>query len=296
MRKVLASLVVLILIAAAAGWVLTAPDPLDPEVTAGLTGDPVHGEAIFHAGGCASCHAAPGAEGEDKLILAGGQAFASPFGTFYAPNISTSETAGIGAWTVADLANAMMRGVSPAGQHYYPAFPYTSYAKAQPQDVADLRAFLATLPAAETASRDHDVGFPFNIRRALGGWKLLFFSDDFVMEQVNSDELARGRYLVEALGHCAECHTPRNALGGLDKGRWLGGAANPSGQGTIPNITPGGLGWSADEIAEYLASGFTPDFDVAGGEMAAVIENTSKLAPEDRAAIAAYVSAVPAVE
>ncbi|PJE25677.1 Cytochrome c, mono- and diheme variants [Pseudooceanicola antarcticus] len=296
MRKILASLIVLIIIAAGVGWVLTAPKPLDPSVTAGLTGDPEHGEAIFNAGGCASCHAAPGAEGEARLILAGGKAFPSPFGTFYAPNISTSETAGIGAWTVADLANAMLRGVSPAGQHYYPAFPYGSYAKARPQDVADLRAYLDTLPATETASRDHDVGFPFNIRRSLGGWKLLFFRDEFVMEEVNSEPLARGRYLVEALGHCAECHTPRNALGGLDTSRWLGGAPNPSGQGTIPNITSGGLSWSEDEIAEYLASGFTPDFDVAGGEMAEVVQNTANLSATDRAAIAAYVKAVPAVE
>ncbi|MBR9763008.1 MAG: c-type cytochrome [Rhodobacteraceae bacterium] len=296
MRKVLASLIVLILVAAGLAWWLTAPDPLDPEVTARLTGDAEHGAAIFNAGGCASCHAAPGAEGEARLELAGGRAFASPFGTFHAPNISNSDTAGIGAWTTADLANAMMRGVSPAGRHYYPAFPYTSYAKARPQDIADLRAYLATLPASETPSRAHEVGFPFNVRRALGGWKLLFFRDDFVLEEVNSDELARGRYLVEALGHCGECHTPRNGLGGPKRDMWLGGAANPSGEGRIPNITSGGLDWSEGEIAEYLASGFTPDFDVAGGEMAEVVQNTAQLSPSDRAAIAAYLKAVPAVK
>lgn len=295
MRKVLSYLVLLLIALGAAGWFLTAPSPLSDDVTAGLTGDPAHGKAVFTAGGCASCHSAPGAEGEAKLILAGGRAFPSEFGTFYAPNISASEDAGIGAWTVQDLANAMLRGVSPAGQHYYPAFPYTSYTKAKPQDVADLRAYLETLPADSTPSRDHDVAFPFNIRRAVGVWKILYFRQDFVLQEVDSAELAQGRYLVEALGHCAECHTPRTALGGLNTSRWLGGAPNPSGQGRIPNITSGGLSWSEEEIAEYLSSGFTPDFDVVGGEMADVVANTSQLTDEDRMAIALYLKAVPPV-
>lgn len=109
-------------------------------------------------------------------------------------------------------------------------------------------------------------------------------------------ELERGRYLVEALGHCAECHTPRNAFGGLDKANWMGGAPNPSGEGRIPNITPAALRWNAAEIAEYLKSGFTPEFDSAGGSMAAVIRNTSQLTDSDRAAIAAYLAALPSVE
>lgn len=296
MPKALTSIVLLAAVAAGAGWWLTAPDHVDPEEFAGLTGDATRGSAVFHAGGCASCHSAPGAEGEDKLLLVGGRAFETQFGTFYAPNITPDEGAGLGSWTELDLANAMMKGTSPAGQHYYPAFPYTSYVKARPQDVVDLYAYMQTLPAADTPSRDHEVGFPFNIRRSLGGWKLLFFREDYQMEVVDSDPLARGRYLVEALGHCAECHTPRNALGGMDRDRWLGGAPNPSGQGSIPNITPGGLGWSEEEIAEYLASGFTPDFDVVGGEMADVVANTSQLSDDDRLAIARYLTSVPAVE
>jgi len=240
------------------------------------------------AAGCASCHHAP--DSEDKLVLAGGQAFPSDFGTFYAPNISPSE-AGIGGWSIVDLANAVTRGVSPEGEHLYPAFPYTSYTKMEDQDVADLHAYIMSLEPSDTASKPHDVGFPFNIRRSLGGWKLLFFSDDYVMPAGDNE---RGRYLAETLAHCGECHTPRNALGGLDKGRWLAGAPNPSGQGTIPALTPDKLTWSATDVAYYLETGFTPDFDSVGGHMAEVVDNFSKLSAEDRTAVAKYIKALPA--
>ncbi|NIZ11405.1 cytochrome c [Pseudooceanicola sp. HF7] len=295
MRKLLRLLLVLIVIGAALGWWLTRPRTLDPEVMAGLSPDAARGEEVFYAGGCASCHAAPGASADEMLVLAGGRALTSDFGTFYAPNISSSVEAGIGGWSALELANAMQRGVSPEGQHYYPAFPYTTYIRAEPQDIADLHAFMQTLPASETPSRAHDVGFPFNIRRALGGWKLLFLNQDWVLEEVGVPQIERGRYLVEALGHCGECHTPRNAIGGPELSRWLGGAPNPAGDGRIPNITSGGLDWSAADIAEYLSSGLTPDFDVAGGEMADVVTNMSHLPREDLEAIGAYVKAVPAV-
>ncbi|NCO87460.1 MAG: cytochrome c, partial [Rhodobacterales bacterium] len=135
---------------------------------------------------------------------------------------------------------------------------------------------------------------PFNIRRAVGLWKVLFRSDAFVVTGALTPQQARGRYLAEALGHCGECHTPRNALGGLDRTRWLAGAPNPSGEGRIPDITPGRLQWTEAGIAEYLKSGFTPDFDTAGGEMAEVVRNTARLTDADRAAIAAYLKIVPA--
>lgn len=295
MRKILICLLILLLLGVGAGWWLTAPKRLPEDAMAGLTGDAAQGERIFYAGGCASCHAAPDAADDAMLVLAGGRSLSSDFGTFYAPNISPDARHGIGDWTALDLANAMKEGVSPAGQHLYPAFPYTTYSHASLQDIADLFAFLQTLPADATPNRAHDIGFPFNLRPALGVWKLLFLNDDWVLDAAPTEQLERGRYLVEALGHCAECHTPRNAIGGLDTTRWLGGAANPSGQGNIPNITSGALKWSEAEIAEYLTSGFTPDFDVVGGEMADVVSNISHLSDADRAAIAAYVKAVPAV-
>jgi len=259
---------------------------------AGLTGDATRGEPLFWAGSCASCHAALDSVGEARLVLSGGYRIESPFGTFVTPNISPSSQ-GIGGWTATDLANALLAGVSPEGQHYYPALPYTSYRRMTPQDVVDLKAFMDTLPPSDVASAPHEVGFPFSLRRGLGLWKQLNMSPDWVMTDPGDDQITRGRYLVEAVAHCGECHTPRDAIGGLNRDLWLTGAPNPSGKGKIPAITPDQLDWSAVDIAYYLETGFTPEFDSAGGSMASVIQGTAKLPPEDRAAIAAYLKALP---
>ncbi|MDA7426975.1 cytochrome c [Primorskyibacter aestuariivivens] len=293
MRKLLKYLIPAAAIAAGVGWVVTAPSALPVDAFDGVTGKVARGEVVFTAAGCASCHMAPGAEDEAKLVLAGGLRFPSPFGTFLAPNISTDPEHGIGDWDARDLANALLHGTSPDGQHYFPAFPYTSYTKMADRDVADLWAYMQTLPASDTPSQPHELGFPFNIRRSLGGWKTLFLKPDWVMKGDDlGPDLTRGRYLVEALGHCAECHTPRNALGGLDRTRWMAGAPDPSGKGTIPALTPDKLTWSATDIAYYLETGFTPEFDSAGGHMAHVVSNTAKLSTDDRAAIAAYFKAL----
>ncbi|SMX35154.1 c-type cytochrome [Actibacterium lipolyticum] len=296
MRRVLPSLASAGIVGLGVFWWVTAPDRLPDDAVAGLSADVAHGEQVFWASGCSSCHAAPDATGDEKLLLAGGQKFPSDFGTFIAPNISPDPENGIGGWSTLDLANAMTRGVSPEGAHYYPAFPYTSYANADLQDIVDLKAFLDTLPAVPTPSQAHEVGFPFNIRRSLGGWKFLFADKGWVITDGLTPETERGRYLVEALGHCGECHTPRNGLGGMERAAWLSGAPNPDGKGTIPNITPGELDWSAADIAYYFETGFTPDFDSVGGHMASVVDNLSKLSAEDRAAIAAYLKIVPAVK
>jgi mono/diheme cytochrome c family protein len=295
MRRILTRLVVLGLICLVAGLYFTRPKTLPADALAGLTPDLANGEQVFWAGGCASCHADPKATGEAQLVLQGGQRLASPFGNFVVPNISPSEQ-GIAGWTTLDLANAMHYGTSPKGKHYFPAFPYGSYVKATMQDIVDLKSYLDTLPLSDRASEPHEVGFPFNIRLSLGGWKMLFFSDAFVVTAELSPEETRGRYLAEALGHCGECHTPRNALGGWNRAAWLGGAANPSGTGRIPNITPGKLTWSNEELVEYFTSGFTPEFDSAGGHMAYVVENLSKLPESDRASIATYLKKVASVE
>ena len=293
MRNFLRLILGVILLGGITGWSVTTPRPLTGADVPARAGDPVNGEAVFWAAGCAACHAAPEAEGEARLVLAGGRAFTSDFGTFYAPNISPDATAGIGGWRERDFLNAVMRGVSPEGQHYYPAFPYGSYGRANVEDIQDLWAFLQTLPADATPSRAHDVGFPFSIRRALGAWKRLYQDDDWVMAGDLEPELDRGRYLVEALGHCTECHTARTALGGLRRDLWLMGAPNPSGDGRIPDITPARLTWSASDIANYLRDGFTPDFDVVSGSMVEVVGSLSNLPDTDRAAIAAYLRALP---
>ena len=248
---------------------------------------------IFWASGCASCHAAPGATGEAMKFLSGGQKFATEFGTFIAPNISPSKE-GIGDWTTAEFIHAIQDGVLPGGRHEYPAMPYVAYAKMTDQDVIDLKAYLGTLPQSDVASLPHEVGFPFNIRRSLGGWKLLFGNPSYVMTGPMTPEVERGRYIVEALAHCGECHTPRNPLGGLDKAAWLGGGVI-DGTAKVPNITPGVLTWSEDEILNYLTTGATPDYDFVGGSMAHVVENMGKLAESDVRAVVAYLKAVPAV-
>lgn len=296
MMRVLRWLVLLAVIGAGGVWVLSWPKPLSDADVAGLTGDATRGEAVFWAAGCASCHMAPEAKAEAQLVLVGGQRFPSDFGTFIAPNISQDPDQGIGGWSLLDLANALKRGVSPEGTHYYPALPYASYARMQMQDVADLHVFLQTLPSDPTPSQPHEIGFPFSIRDSVGVWKLLFLSEDWDLPGNLTPTADRGRYIAEALAHCGECHTPRNMLGGMDTARWLGGAPNPSGDGRIPNITPGKLGWTADDIVQYLTTGFTPDFDSVGGHMAHVVENMARLPEGDRQAVAEYLLAVPSVE
>jgi len=299
MKRLLIALVVLAALGGAAFWLVTMPSRLSAEEIAAMPpGDAVRGERIFNAGGCTSCHGDERATGEERLKLGGGLALVTPFGTFHAPNISPDSETGIGSWSAADFANAMLKGVSPRGAHYYPAFPYTSYARMTTADIADLWAFMQTLPAVEKSNVAHQLPFPFNMRRGLGLWKLAFLSPDPVVSIPETDAQAlAGRYLVEGPGHCGECHTPRNLAGGPEKPRWLAGGPAPEGRGRIPNITPDaeGIGdWSASDIAYYLESGFTPDFDSAGGAMAAVQKNMALLPPADREAIAAYLKAVPA--
>ena len=245
---------------------------------------------VFALGACASCHVTPGG---DPLVLAGGREFVTEFGTFVAPNITPDQSAGLGTWSQEQFFSAMLHGTSPEGKHYFPAFPYAAFTKMTDQDVANLWAYLATIPASDQPSQPHRLTFPFNLRAGVGFWKQLYFSPDFVRP---AGETERGRYLVEAIGHCAECHTPRTALGGLETDRWMAGAPDPSGKGKVPGLTPAQLDWSAGDIAYYLETGFTPDFDSAGGSMVAVINGTKQLPPEDRDAIASYIKSLPAAE
>lgn len=284
----------------AAGLYLTTPDRVAPETIPDHTPDLANGERMFWAGGCASCHAAPGAKGEAKLILTGGVELKTPFGVFRVPNISPAKGAGIGDWSRDDFINAMLRGTSPEGLHYYPAFPYASYQRMRVEDVIDLKGFLDTLPASDNAVADHDLAFPFSFRSGLGFWKLLYLDGKPFTPPAGADEtVALGAYLAEGPGHCAECHTPRSLLGGLKHDRWMAGAPDPEGgDGVVPNITPSsdGIGsWSAADIAYFLESGFTPEFDSVGGSMTAVQENWHNLGASDREAVAAYLKSLPAL-
>jgi mono/diheme cytochrome c family protein len=293
MRRLLVILVGLAVLGFGAFYVITAPRPRDAAEFAGLTPDAAAGEAVFWTAGCAACHAAPGAKAEARLVLAGGQAFPTTFGTFIAPNISPDPKAGIGGWDVLTFANAVMAGITHSGAHEYPAMPFSAYAKMTPHDLVNLKAFMDALPASAQENPGHDLGFPFNIRLSLGGWKFLFGGTDWVVTGDLTPQQTRGRYLVEALAHCGECHTPRNALGGLDTSKWLAGAPMPDGKGKVPNITPAKLTWSGKEIFAYLTTGATPDFDFVGGAMAEVVDNMTHLPEADVLAIAAYLTAVP---
>jgi mono/diheme cytochrome c family protein len=277
-------------------WWLTEVPAISAVTAPASTPNVENGQIVFNAGGCASCHAVPNQP--DRLRLGGGLPIPSPFGTFYVPNISPDPVDGIGRWSESDFVRAVRKGVSPAGTHYFPAFPYTSYAHATVQDVRDLFAYLKTLPPVPGKVRDHDVSFPFNIRRNVGIWKLLFMDDRlFVPDQSRSPQWNRGAYLVNTFGHCAECHSPRNVLGGIVAAQRFAGGPDPEGKGFVPNITQKGLAdWSEKDIDYFLETGSTPDGDNAGGSMARVIKNTSELSAPDRAAIANYVKSLPPVE
>ena len=234
---------------------------------------------------------------DDKTRLGGGLGLKSPFGTFYVPNISPDPKDGIGSWTEAQFVTAMVKGTSPDGRHYYPAFPYTSYQRMKVDDVRDLFAHIKTLPAVQGHVRDHDLPFPFNIRRTLGGWKFLFLDGkEFAADPSKDAAWNRGAYLVNGPGHCQECHSPRNILGGIIQRQRFAGGPDPEGEGWIPNITQDGLrGWSVEEIETLLETGENRDHDTVGGSMGKVVGNTSQLSKQDRAAMAGYIKSLPAV-
>lgn len=250
------------------------------------------GEYVYRAAGCESCHTDREGNGAS---LAGGRALSTPFGRFYSPNITPDPETGIGRWSEADFVRALREGVSPAGEHYYPSFPYTAYTRLSDEDLRALWAFLRTRPAVHEANRAHVLPWYLRWRAWLAGWKRLYFSPGAVAPRADkSAEWNRGAYLVQAAAHCGECHTPRGALGGLRRGFDLAGNREGAEGGVVPNITPDkktGIGrWRASELAEYLESGMTPDGDFAGDLMAEVIDHGLKfLTRADRQAIAVYV-------
>lgn len=295
----LRKLILFALAAAALGvaalWLLTIPSSVPASALPPHEPNLTNGKEMFFAGGCASCHAVP--HQKDTSKLGGGLALKSPFGTFYVPNISPDPKDGIGAWTEAQFVTALTRGTSPEGEHYYPALPYTSYQRMHIGDVRDLFAYIKTLPPVSGRVRDHDLPFPFNIRRAVGLWKLLFLDGkEFQADAAKSAQWNRGAYLVNGPGHCAECHSPRNALGAIIESKRFTGGPSPDGQGGVPNITQFKLkNWTEAEIAGTLEDGMTPDADRVGGAMVDVVSNTAQLTAADRAAMAAYIKSLPAV-
>ena len=296
LRKLIVAVAAAAVLGLVAFWFLTVPQTVPASALPAHTPDLANGKTMFAIGGCASCHAVP--KQEDRTRLGGGLALKSPFGTFYAPNISPDLKDGIGNWTEVQFVTALMKGTSPSGEHYYPAFPYTSYQRMEISDVRDLFAYLKTLPSLPGTVRDHDLPFPFSIRRILGGWKMLFlYGSPYKPDPTQSDQWNLGSYLVNGPGHCAECHSPRNMLGGIVPGMRFTGGPAPDGEGNVPNITQFRMkSWSVADIADFLDSGMTPDGDRAGGSMVDVVRNTSQLSKEDREAMAVYIKSLRAVE
>ncbi len=264
-----------------------APAAADPAVE--------RGRYVFQAAGCLGCHTDAKNGGE---ALAGGRALATPFGTFYTPNITPDPATGIGAWREEDFLTALRHGPSPAGDPYYPAFPYPSYSGMTDQDIGDLFAYLMAQPPVTQENRDHDLGFPYNLRFTLHLWQALYLDAGAFEPQAGKDAAwNRGAYLVRHLTHCGECHSPRGFLGAVDGDRELAG--NPKGPdgGKVPNLTPGPGGladWSESDIAYALKSGITPEGDFLSDAMGEVIDNsTSRLSDADLAAIAKYIKELP---
>lgn len=288
-------------------WFVTIPAIVPASALPPYTPNLANGKTMFDIGGCASCHATPNEDPNkvDRMRLGGGLALKSPFGTFFVPNISPDPTDGIGGWSEADFVAALWDGTAPQGYHLYPALPYTSYRQMQLSDVRDLFAYLKTLPPVSGRVRVPDLSFPFNIRRLVGAWKLLFLhGGPFTPDPAKSPQRNRGAYLVNGPGHCAECHSPRNFLGAIIESERFAGGPTPDGKGWVPNITPAALkhwgedkiAWSEKDIASFLEDGMKPDGDFAGSGMAEVIRNTSLLSAEDRAAIAGYIASLPPVQ
>ncbi len=302
MRKALLALIVFCAAGAAAFYLVTMPVTVPASALPDHAPDPANGKYMFTAGGCAECHAVPVSGCDDLKIkdaetLAGGRCLKTPFGTFNVPNISPDKVSGIGNWTTLDFVTAMKRGVAPDGSYLYPAFPYPSYQRMSYEDLIDLKAYLDSLPAVKSDVPPSELRFPFNFRRGLGLWHLLYVDGkSFTPDPSVSAEINRGAYLVRGPGHCSECHSSRNAFGGIVKSTEFAGAESPEGRGSAPNITPSedGIGdWSQEDIAYLLETGNEPDFDVIGETMAPIQENMAKLTAEDRKAIAAYIKSLP---
>ncbi len=275
------------------GSLLTATLWLGAAQALAQSGDAARGLYLSKAAGCVGCHTA---EIPGSIAFAGGRALDTPFGRFYGPNITPHKGTGLGAWSEADFKRALRKGERPDGAHYFPAFPYASFTGMSDADIADLWAFIRGLPPANKANKEHELKFPFGWRFLVTFWKWMFFNPGLQTPLARATpEVQRGAYIVRALAHCGECHTPRNVLGGTKSDKSFAGAKLP--EGWVPNLTPTRLKkWSDADLVNYLRTGGTPEGDIAADTMNEVITNTtSKLTPADLAAVIAYLRTLPAL-
>lgn len=264
--------------------------PGEPRDFSGISGNAERGKYLLAAAGCIACHTDFKKKGK---FLAGGPALETPFGTFYAPNITPDETHGIGGWSLQQFGRALTVGLSPEGAHYFPSFPYTSYSGMTARDITDLKSYLDTVEPVAERSRAHEISWPFSDRRFVGGWKQVYFSETPFEERSDKPPAwNRGSYLVNVLGHCGECHTQRDVLGGHIGDKHAGNSRGPNGS-NVPKIknlrTDDGEHWKLDQLTMALQLGMKPNGDFLGDTMAEVVEHsTAKLTDQDRAAMATY--------
>jgi mono/diheme cytochrome c family protein len=317
-KRILFTIVAIAIVAGVAvagviGWMVFQPGPYafaagHPVELASYTGlsptgapaEFAHADAgtrgvyVAHMADCEACHTAKGG-----APFAGGRPFVLPFGTIYTPNLTPDPETGIGKWTDAEFLNAVHRGVAPDGSRYYPAFPYPSYTLLTDEDVLAIKAHLFSLKPVRQANKPNTFKFPYNQRWLMAIWAVMFNPDHrFRPVQGQSDEWNRGAYLVEAAGHCGECHTPRNLMQSLnERSKFAGGAAEGWNAYNISSDKVSGIGeWSPEDLAAYLSTGYAKGHGVASGPMREAVElSLSKLTKSDIAAIVTYLRSVPNV-
>jgi len=300
LKRLLVAALAILLAAAAGGWAYATRHPaiaaIEPPDPSGFAPDRVaQGEALAALGNCAVCHSVPGGD-----PYAGGYAIPTPFGTLYSTNITPDPEHGIGRWSEAAFARALRSGVSRSGSLLYPALPYDHFTRATDEDVAALYAWVMSQPASASVPPANALRFPFGFRPLLAGWQLLFLDEArFAPSPDRSAEWNRGAYLVEGLGHCGACHTPRNALGAADPGRHFAGTTLANGwhAPALDATTPAVVPWTADSLVNYLLDGWDRDHGVADGPMTHVVDNLGMLSEDDVYAIAEYLlSSLPPAE
>jgi mono/diheme cytochrome c family protein len=266
---------------------LSVPDvPATAELVA-------QGEYIARAADCAACHTQPGGE-----PFAGGVAFKLPFGTLYSTNITADRETGIGQWSDDDFVRALHQGVAKDGRNLYPAFPYTSYTAMTRDDAVAIKAYLFSLPTVHAPDTTDQLPFPFNQRWTLTFWKWMFLDEHrFRADPARSESLNRGTYLSTALGHCGECHTPRNILMGMSTRKAFAGAEISGWDAyNLTSDRASGLGeWTDTQLQQFLSTGHAEDHGPAAGPMAEVVENSTRyLTAEDVQAMVSYLRGLPA--
>ncbi len=297
--KTVAAPLVLLTLGAAACWLVFAPWSSGAAGIPPRKADLANGEVIFRAGSCLACHKPPdAAKDADRTLLSGGAPFRTPVGTFYPQNLTPDPETGLGRWTDADFVNAMTRGVSPRGKHYFPAFPYTSYRFMRVEDILDLRAYLASLPPVRSVNRKADVSLQWLARPLVGVWKRIALKRGPAFQPDPSRGAAwnRGAYLVNGPGHCGECHTPRNWLKITDGRRGFAGGRHPAGEGTVPSLKgllARGKYKDVSDLTLALQNGETFGYDhLSSGGMASIQTNMGLLSDQDAAAIAEYLASL----